>query len=159
MAASPVHGNALCSAFADHSGMYLHTLVAGLPHADRTALDEASELRSYQCDETVLASGEWTDRLFCVASGLLHVVSHGRGSDGGVVTDSIRPDEFFLGPTLSESRYQARHALVAAQASSVYLIPAVAMRGLCEQHPQVALKLLGIAIERTRAMRMQLGQG
>ncbi|MDQ0591629.1 Crp/Fnr family transcriptional regulator [Variovorax paradoxus] len=139
--------------------MYLHTLVAGLPHADRTALDEASELRAYQCDEPVLASGEWTDRVYCVASGLLHVVSHGRASGADVVTDLIGQHDFFLGPSLSEDRYQAKHTLVAAQASSVYLIPVAAMRGLCEKHPQVAVKLLGIAIERTRALRGQLGLG
>jgi len=139
--------------------MYLHTLVAGLPHADRTALDEASELRAYQCDEPVLVSGEWTDRVYCVASGLLHVVSHGRASGADVVTDLIGLHDFFLGPSLSEDRYQAKHTLVAAQASSVYLIPVAAMRGLCEQHPQVAVKLLGIAIERTRALRGQLGLG
>ena len=139
--------------------MYLHTLVADLPHADRTALDEASELRAYQCDETVLASGEWTDRVYCVSSGLLQVVSHGRASGADVVTDLICQHDFFLGPSLSESRYQANHTLVAAEASSVYLIPVVAMRGLCEQDPQMALKLLGMAIERTRAMRGQLGLG
>lgn len=139
--------------------MYLHTLVASLPHADRSALHEASELRAYQCDETVLASGEWTDRVYCVASGLLQVVSHGRASGADVVTDLICQHDFFLGPSLGENRYQAKHTLVAAEASSVYLIPVGAMRGLCEQHPQMALKLLGMAIERTRAMRGQLGLG
>ncbi|AGU49192.1 cyclic nucleotide-binding domain-containing protein [Variovorax paradoxus B4] len=136
--------------------MYLHTLVGGLPHAERAALVQASELRSYGCDETVLATGEWTDRLYCVASGLLRVVVQGRSSSGDVTTDLIRQDEFFLGPSLSESRYRARQTLVAAQPSSVYLVPVSAMRGLCEQHPQVAVKLLGAAIKRMSAMRGQL---
>lgn len=134
----------------------MHTLVAGLPHADRAALVEASELRSYGCDETVLATGEWTDRLYCVASGLLRVVIHGRSSSGDVVTDFIRQDEFFLGPSLSESRYRARQTLVAAQPSSVYLVPVSVMRVLCEQRPEVAVKLLGAAIKRMSAMRGQL---
>lgn len=48
--------------------MYLHTLIACLPQAERAALVQATELRSYRRNESVLAAGEWTDCIYCVAS-------------------------------------------------------------------------------------------
>ena len=134
--------------------MYLHTLVAGLPQADRAALVQAAELRSYRRNETVLAVDEWTDRFYCVASGLLRVVGH--GSNGDVTTDFIRQDDFFLSSSFKEDRYQAAQTLIAALPSSVYLIPVAVMRGLCELHPKVAMTLLGIAMKRMSMMRAQL---
>ncbi|MBT2334917.1 Crp/Fnr family transcriptional regulator [Variovorax paradoxus] len=136
--------------------MYLHTLVAGLPQAERAALVQASELRSYRRNETVLAADEWTDRFYCVASGLLRAVAHGRSSGGDVTTEFIRRDDFFLGASFTEDRYQSTQTLIAALPSSVYLIPIGAMRRLCEQHPKVALELLDIAMKRVNVMRGQL---
>lgn len=136
--------------------MYLNTLVSVLPPADRVALVKASELRSYRRNETVLAVDEWTDRFYCVASGLLRVVEHGRGSGGDVTTEFIRRDDFFLGSSFTEDRHQATQTLIAALPSSVYLIPIAAMRKLCERHPQLSLALLDIAMKRVGVMRGQL---
>jgi len=137
--------------------MYLHALVSDLPQAERAALVQATELRSYRRNDIVLAVDEWTDRFYCVASGLLRVVAHGRGSSNGdVTTDFIRKDDFFLGASLDEDRYQAGQTLVAALPSSVYLIPVSAMRRLCELHPKVVLTLLNLAMKRMSAMRGQL---
>jgi len=91
-----------------------------------------------------------------VASGLLRVVAHGRAGSGDVTTEFIRRDDFFLGASFTEDRYQAAQTLIAALPSSVYLIPISAIRKLCERHPQVALALLDIAMKRVAAMRGQL---
>lgn len=136
--------------------MYLNTLVSGLPPAERAALVQASELRSYRRNETVLAVDEWTDRFYCVASGLLRVVAHGRAGSGDVTTEFIRRDDFFLGSSLSEDRHQSTQTLIAALPSSVYLVPISAMRKLCERHPHVAMALLDIAMKRMNLMRGQL---
>ncbi|BEP62513.1 hypothetical protein GmRootV213_30670 [Variovorax sp. V213] len=131
-------------------------MVSVLPPADRAALVKASELRSYRRNETVLAVDEWTDRFYCVASGLLRVVEHGRGHGGDVTTEFIRRDDFFLGSSFTEDRHQATQTLIAALPSSVYLIPIAAMRKLCERHPQLSLALLDIAMKRVGVMRGQL---
>ncbi|WP_443082735.1 Crp/Fnr family transcriptional regulator [Variovorax sp. Root318D1] len=123
---------------------------------ERAALVQASELRSYRRNETVLAVDEWTDRFYCVANGLLRVVAHGRGGSGDVTTEFIRRDDFFLGSSFTEDRHQATQTLIAALPSSVYLIPIAAMRKLCERHPQMALALLDIAMKRVSVMRGQL---
>jgi CRP-like cAMP-binding protein len=135
--------------------MYLHTLVAGLPQAERAALVQATELRSYRRNETVLAADEWTDCIYCVAGGLLRVVAHGSASDD-VTTEFIRQDDFFFGSSFSEDRYQVAQSLVAALPSSVYLIPVSEMRRLCAAHPEISLKLLEMAMRRLSAMRGQL---
>ncbi|MES2249650.1 MAG: Crp/Fnr family transcriptional regulator [Pseudomonadota bacterium] len=134
--------------------MYLHALVAGLPQADRAAFVQATELRYYRRNETVLAVDEWTDQFYCVASGLLRVVGH--GSSGDVTTDFIRQDDFFLGSSFEEDQYQAAQTLIAALPSSVYFIPVASMRSLCELHPEVAMKLLSIAMKRMGMLRGQL---
>jgi len=136
--------------------MYLNALVSGVPALERAALVQASELRSYRRNETVLAVDEWTDRFYCVANGLLRVVAHGRGGSGDVTTEFIRRDDFFLGSSFTEDRHQATQTLIAALPSSVYLIPIAAMRKLCERHPQMALALLDIAMKRVSVMRGQL---
>lgn len=138
--------------------MYLHTLIACLPQAERAALVQATQLRSYRRDESVLAAGEWTDCIYCVASGLLHVVAHGCTSSGDVITDFIRQDDFFLGSSFNEDRYQVAQTLVAALPSSVYLVPVSEMRRLCASHPDIGQKLLAVAVNRLSAMRGQLRQ-
>lgn len=137
-----------------HLVMYLHTLVAGLPQVDGAALVQATELRSYRRNEAILAVDEWTDRVYCVASGLLRVVGH--GSNGDVTTDFIRRGDFFHGPSLSEDRYQAVPTLIAALPSSVCLVPVTAVRELCSKHPEVALGLLELAMQRMGMLRGQL---
>ncbi len=138
--------------------MYLHPLIANVSKAERLALVQCSELRSYRRNETVLAADDWTDRVYCVASGLLRVVAHGKGSPqpSDVTTDFIRQDDFFLGPSLSEDNYQAPQTLVAALPSAVYLVPVAEIRRLCASYPEVAIGLLGLAMKRMSVMRGQL---
>ncbi len=138
--------------------MYLNPLFANVPQAERVALVRSSELRSYRRNEVVLAAGSWSDRVYCVASGLLRVVEHGSGraQPVDVTTDFIRQGEFFIGPSLAEDTFQVRHTLVAALPSSVHLIPIVALRKLCSAYPEVAIGLLELAIARMAVMRNQL---
>ncbi|MBN8753877.1 MULTISPECIES: Crp/Fnr family transcriptional regulator [Variovorax] len=136
--------------------MYLHPLLAKLPAAERDMLVQSSELCSYRRNAHVLVAGEWTDHIYCVANGLLRVVAPS-GNDGmEVTTDFIRPDDFFLGPSLSEDRYQTKQGLIAALPSSVYRVPAAALRKLCAKHPEVALGLLGLAMKRMSGIRGQM---
>ncbi|WP_422087261.1 Crp/Fnr family transcriptional regulator [Variovorax sp.] len=136
--------------------MYLHPLIANVPPAERAALVQCSELRSYRRNDVVLTADEWTDRIYCVAGGLLRVVAHGREDGGDVTTDFIRQDDFFLSPSFTEDRYQAMQTLVAALPSSVYLVPVAAVRKLCSQYPEVAIGLLGLAMKRMSVIRGQL---
>jgi CRP-like cAMP-binding protein len=138
--------------------MYLHPLITNVPPAERAALVQCSELRSFRRNETVLAADDWTDRVYCVASGLLRVVAHGKGSThaSDVTTDFIRQDDFFLGPSFSEDSYQAMQTLVAALPSAVYLVPVAAIRRLCGSYPEVAIGLLGLAMKRMSVIRSQL---
>lgn len=136
--------------------MYLHPLLAKLPTLERDALVQSSELRSYRRNAPVLVAGDWTSHIYCVANGLLRVAAPGGGDGTDVTTDFIRPDDFFLGPSLSEDRYQARQGLIAVLPSSVYLVPAAALRELCAKHSEVALGLLGLAMNRMSGIRGQM---
>ncbi|WP_198083845.1 Crp/Fnr family transcriptional regulator [Variovorax sp. E3] len=136
--------------------MYLHPLIANVPPAERAALVQCSELRSYRRNDIVVMADDWTDHIYCVASGLLRVVAHGREDGGDVTTDFIRQDDFFLGPSFAEDRYQAMQTLIAALPSSVYLVPVAAVRKLCSVYPEVAIGLLGLAMKRMAVIRGQL---
>jgi CRP/FNR family cyclic AMP-dependent transcriptional regulator len=136
--------------------MYLHSLIADLPSAERASLVQCCTLRFYKRNETVVTMDEWTDQIYCVANGLLRVVTPGHGSGAEVTTDFIRQDDFFLGPSFNEDRYQTVQTLVAALPSSVYLVPISAIRRLCETYPAVTLGLLGFAMKRLTMIRGQL---
>jgi len=136
--------------------MYLHPLLAKLPAAERDVLVQSSELRSYRRNAPVLVAGDWTDHIYCVANGLLRVVAPGGDNGMDVTTDFIRPDDFFLGPSLSEDSYQARQGLIAVLPTSVYLVPASALRKLCATYPEVALGLLGLSMKRMSGIRGQM---
>jgi CRP-like cAMP-binding protein len=138
--------------------MYLNPLFTNVSQAERVALVQSSQLRSYRRNEVVLAAGSSSDCVYCVASGLLRVVEHGKGRAHAtnVTTDFIRQNEFFIGPSLSEDTYQAKHTLVAALPAAVHLIPVVALRKICSSYPEVAIRLLELAIERMAVMRNQL---
>ena len=136
--------------------MYLHPLIADLQPAERSALLECSELRSYKRNEILVNVDEWTDQIYCVASGLLRVVTPGRSDSAEVTTDFIRRDEFFFGASFSEDRYQATQTLIAALPSSVYLVPVSAIRRLCALHPRVTLELIRFSMSRVTTMRRQL---
>jgi len=136
--------------------MYLHPLIAALPANERAALVQSSELRNYRRNDMVLAAEESTEHVYCVASGLLRVVVHGSSDSGGVTTDFIRQDDFFLSPSLDEDRYTSVSTLIAALPSSVYLIPVSAVRRLCAAFPQVTFGLLESSMKRTTMIRSQL---
>ena len=139
--------------------MYLHPLIAHVPPAERAALIKCSELRDYRRNETVLAAEAWTDRIYCVTSGLLRVVAHGRENTkdaADVTTDFVRRGDFFLGPSFDEDSYVSKQTLVAALPSSVYLVPMPALRALCTAHPEVAMGLLELAMKRIKTIRSQL---
>jgi CRP-like cAMP-binding protein len=135
--------------------MYLHPLTHGLPAPEREALARQSQLLYFKRNETVLQAGQRTDQLYCVASGLLRVVTPGRGHHPEFTSEFIRPDDFF-DLDLREDGHRSTQALVAALPSSVYLVPIAAMRALCARHPEVALALLGLAMERMSALRGQM---
>ena len=136
--------------------MYLHPLLSSLSTADRTALIQRSEFRSYRRNDLVIESDEWTDRMYCVTGGLLRVVARGNAGNADVTTDFIRRGDIFHGPLLSEDRYQAASTLIAALPSSVYLVPVAAVRELCAKHPEMALGLVDLTLRRTGLLRRQL---
>lgn len=156
---SPVPVIAFRSPPLHHRGVYLHPLIARLPQAERLAVGQACELRSYARNETILAPNEWTRSFYCVESGLARVVVQGRDSaqdDVGVTTDFIRRHDLYLGGSLSEPRYLAAHRLVAVLPCTVYLVPVAAMRALCERHHDIALELLEGVASRMNVLRRQI---
>jgi len=123
---------------------------------DRKALIQCSEFRSYRRNDLVMEADEWTDRMYCVTGGLLRVVARGRAGNADVTTDFIRRGDLFHGPVLSDDRYQAVSALVAALPSSVYLVPVAAVRELCSKHPEMALGLVDLTLKRMGLLRRQM---
>ncbi|MBN8757680.1 MULTISPECIES: Crp/Fnr family transcriptional regulator [Variovorax] len=137
--------------------MYLHPLTASLPAAEREALIKCSELRHYKRNDTLLNAGESTDQIYCVASGLLRVVTPARDQQGTeVTTEFVARNDFFFDLSIRDDRYQSMHTLVAALPSAVYFVPIATMRGLCARHPEVALGLLGLAMKRMGMLRTQM---
>jgi CRP/FNR family cyclic AMP-dependent transcriptional regulator len=135
--------------------MYLHPLISELPPAERSALVKRSELRSYKRNEVVVAFGEKTSNIYCIASGLARVVVPA-GDDEGVTTEFVRQDDFFMGPSMTASTYHADASLIAALPTTVYLVPSVVMTELCLKYPNVSLGLFELARKRLVLLRAQL---
>lgn len=136
--------------------MYLHPLIASVPSDERAAFVQRIKLRSYRHNEVVLNADDWTDGVYCVATGLLRVVAQGSGGGSDVTTDFIRQDDFFLGPILNENGFRPGVTLVAALPSSVYLVPVSELLGLCSRYPGVTMGLLELVMKRTAMFRKQL---
>lgn len=135
--------------------MYLHPLTASLPTAERASFARQCQLRHFKRSQTVLEAGESTDQLYCVATGLLRVVTPEREHKPEVTSEFIRPDGFFDLP-VREDHYRAEQSLVAVLPSSVYLVPVAAMRELCARRPEVAMALLGLVVSRMGMLRGQI---
>ncbi len=138
-----------------HQVMYLHPLMANLPLAERTKLGESTQLNSYKRNEVVLTAGDSTDQIYCVASGLLRVVTLNPRDDSEMTTELIGPNDFFFDLSIREDSYRSKQTLIAALPSSVYLVPIAEIRALCAKHPEVALGLLGLAMKRMSMLRGQ----
>lgn len=136
--------------------MYLHPLLSSLSTKDRKALIQCSEFRSFRRNDLVIEADEWTDHMYCVTGGLLRVVARGNFNNADVTTDLIRRGDIFHGPFLSVDRYQAVSTLIAALPSSVYLVPVAAVRELCSKHPEIALGLVDLSMQRMGLLRRQL---
>lgn len=131
--------------------MYIHPLLSQLPDAVRKAVSDASSLRDFRKNEVVLRAQQQTDAVFCVAAGLLRVVSTGSGEQD-LTTHFLKPDEFYLGPHFAEQGYESEVSLIAALPSSVYIIPRRIVRSLCTAYPSVALGLLDMKVRRLAVM-------
>ena len=105
-----------------------------------------------------MGADDWTDRVYCVATGLLRVVVQGSEDSGDVTTDFIRQDDLFLNGAPIEARYQPGATLIAALPTSLYLVPALELRSLCERHPAVTMGLLEVVMKRTTVLRRQIRQ-
>jgi len=129
--------------------------MASLPLAERTKLSECSRLSSYKRNDAVLAAGDSTDQIYCVASGLLRVVAVNQRHDTEMTTEFIGPNDFFFDLSIREDSYRSKQTLIAALPSSVYLVPIAQIRALCARHPEIALGLLGLAMKRMSTLRGQ----
>ncbi len=136
--------------------MYSHPFMVNLPAAERKTLIESSVLRQCRRNETLLSAGDLTDQIYCVASGLLRVVTPARDEEPEVTTEFVARNDFFFDLSIREDRYRSMHTLVAALPSAVYCIPIAVMRDLCEKRPEVALGLLSLAMKRMGMLRIQL---
>ena len=136
--------------------MYIHPLLASLPEAVRRFVSDASPLRSYKKGEVALAMNEGSMHAYCVASGLLRIVSAG-STDVDLTTGFLKPDEIYLGSSLvSEEAEPSDVRLVAALPTSAYLVPKKYLRKLCEQYPVVGLRLIDVTLEKNRMLRRQI---
>ncbi|RYF83387.1 MAG: Crp/Fnr family transcriptional regulator [Comamonadaceae bacterium] len=136
--------------------MYIHPLLNSLPDAVRKFVSEASHLKSYRKGEVVLAMNEHMTHAFCVASGLIRIVSAG-SADVDLTTGFLKPDEIFIGSSLASGDAEpADVRLVAALPTSAYLVPRSHLRRLCEQYPIVGLRLIDATLEKNRMLRRQI---
>ncbi len=136
--------------------MYLHPLLASVPPNERTDFVQRIKLRSYRQKAVVLRADEWTDRVYCVANGLLRMVVQGSGGSADVTTEFIAQDELFLGPHLSEGGYQSEARLVTVLPSSIYHVPISELLNLCSRYPGVTMGLLELEMKRTKMFRKQV---
>jgi len=123
--------------------------------AERTKLCETTRLRSYKRSEVVLAAGDSTDQIYCVASGLLRVAALNERHVSEMTTELIGPNDLFFDLSIREDSYRSKQTLIAALPSSVYLVPIAEIRALCARHPEIALGLLGLAMKRMSTLRCQ----
>lgn len=136
--------------------MYIHPLLSSLPDAVRKFVSDASALRSYRKGEVVLAMNELTPYTYCVAAGLLRIVSAG-STDADLTTGFLKPDEIYVGSNLASGNSEPSDVrLVAALPTSVYLVPRTHLRKLCEQYPIVGLRLIDVTLEKNRMLRRQI---
>lgn len=136
--------------------LYIHPLLSSLPDAVRKFVSDASPLRSYRKGEVVLAMNESTAYSFCVAAGLLRIVSEG-STDADLTTGFLKPDEIYVGRKLTNGNTELSDVrLVAALPSSVYLVPRSHLRKLCEQYPIVGLRLLDVTLEKNGMLHRQI---
>lgn len=136
--------------------MYIHPILASLPDAVRRFVSDASPLRSYRKGEVVLALNEHTTHAYCVAAGLLRIVSAG-SADLDLTTGFLKPDEIYIGSGFASGDDQPSDVrLVAALPTSVYLVPRRHLRKLCEQYPIVGLRLIDVTLEKNRLLRRQI---
>jgi CRP/FNR family cyclic AMP-dependent transcriptional regulator len=136
--------------------MYLHPLLASVPLNERTDFVQHIKLHSYRQKAVILMANEWTDRIYCVANGLLRIVVQGSGGSADVTTEFIAQDELFLGPHLSEHGYQSEARLVTVLPSSVYHVPISELLKLCSRYPGVTMGLLELELKRTKKFRKQV---
>ena len=136
--------------------MYIHPILSSLAQPVRKAVGDASTSHSFRKGEVVLDAGQESENAYCVASGLIRVVSAG-SSEADLTTNFLKPDDIHIGTGLcSAEHFVSDVRLVAALPSSLYIVPRRHLRKLCETYPQVALQLLDMKITRIGAMRRQM---
>ena len=137
--------------------MYIHPLFASVPETARKAVGDASALSSFRRNEVILESGQKTDTVYCVASGLVRVVSTGSSEESELTTNFLRPDDIHVGANITDSDSCVSEVrLVAALPSSLYLLPRRYLRTLCEHYPKVTLRLLEFKLRQIDDMRRQM---
>lgn len=136
--------------------MYLHPLTSSLPQFERDDLKKIVEVRSYKRSQYLLASGQRSQSIFCVATGLLRVALLGQGNQEEVTTDFIRPDEFFLPPSLRHDEFESPATVIAALPTVVYAIPLRHVRLLCARYPDLLIGLMEHESRRIGILRTQL---
>ncbi|MBB1603802.1 Crp/Fnr family transcriptional regulator [Variovorax sp. UMC13] len=136
--------------------MYLHPLTRHLPQFERDDLQKLVSIKSYKRNQRLLANGEKSERILCVASGLLRVSLVCNDGGGEVITDFVRREEFFLPQVLQNDDFDSAATVVAALPSDVYEIPLSAVRALCIKYPYFTIGLLEHESKRLGALRMQL---
>jgi CRP-like cAMP-binding protein len=136
--------------------MYLHPLTSGLPQFERDDLKKVVDVRSYKRNQYLLVSGQRSQSIFCVATGLLRVALQGQGNHEEVTTDFIRPDEFFMPPSLRHDEFDSPATVIAALPTVVYAIPLRHVRMLCAKYPDLLVGLLEHESRRIGILRTQL---
>lgn len=76
------------------SQMHLHPLTSSLPSYEREKLRAVVAFKSYMRNQRVLARGQHASSIYCVATGLLRVTPHGRGSEKDAAVKSEREEAF-----------------------------------------------------------------
>lgn len=140
--------------------MLIHPLLSGVPPAVRMQVAPFVRLRHFRRNEVLLHVDEPRDFLYAVASGLIRVaVPRGADEMEWTTTDFLGINSIYLdAPRGLGASGCSTTALVAVLPSAVYTLPVRVLLRLCEQHPSVALKLVGLQLDVASALRRHVAR-
>jgi CRP-like cAMP-binding protein len=122
-------------------------LFEGLDEAELTRLADRFQERSFPEGTTVVEEGATGTSFFIIGSGNASVSVH------GALTTSLGPGDYFGEMAILDDGVRSASVTAATDLVSYFLTP-WEFRPFLEEHPSVALKLLG-----TLARRLRVAQG
>jgi cAMP-dependent protein kinase regulator len=123
-------------------------VLAVVPTADRPALVERCQTRSFELSERLIEQDQAPPGLFLIASGEVAVVRRDEGTDGEpLVIATLGPGDV-VGEVAMVLRRKANADVIAVHPTVTLLLTTEDFMALVKEHPAVLLELYQIAIKR-----------